>query len=186
MFAVVANGIQAICKTQRELDAILALYPYPKFQKCASRDDALKWLLMNKRDCDSLEITHYGNISKWGYLSIEYFITPNDIRYNLDMSRVGYIRVCPDDDTTVNVQGNIARIVVKNIQLDNDLIAHHCLAIRRIVKIIGQYVDLDIHVPDISVYLAITKYSGKHFVIKGLQKDLSLRCGGYGVTVDSY
>lgn len=40
MFAVVANGIQTICKTQRQLDYILAVYPYPKFKKCYTEEEA--------------------------------------------------------------------------------------------------------------------------------------------------
>jgi hypothetical protein len=57
------------------------------------------------------------------------------------------------------------------------------IAIRRILIILGTIIDVDVIVPDISVYLAATKYTGRNYMIKGLQKDIADRIGGVSFTV---
>ena len=57
------------------------------------------------------------------------------------------------------------------------------VAVRRILKILGEYADVDIIVPDISIYLAATKYTGKNYMVRGLQQDIQNRLGAVSFTV---
>lgn len=185
MFAVVANGIQTICRTQRALDRIIAIYPYPKFAKCKTIEEARAWIMRNTRVFDNMNHHHYGNTSSSGYATIRYEITGNSIIYNIDTKRVGYIRVPTDDkDVAVDSRFDKLNVVISNVVLRNDLITHHIIAIRRILKLLGDYIDVDIVIPDISIFLAITKYSGRNYIILGLQNDIAERVGALSLTIE--
>ena len=183
MFAVVANGIQAICKTQRQLDCIISIYPYPKFKKCSTEEEAREWLRWNSRKYTSLKHERYGNTSISGYARIEYFIDNVNTYYNIHTERVGYIRVQHESDIRVDSRRDLLKVKVLNSKLNNNLIMHHAIAIRRILRILGQYIDVDIVVPDISVFLALTKYNGNNYMIRGVQKDIATRLGAVSITV---
>lgn len=183
MFAVIANGIQTICKTQRKLDMILAVYPYPKFCKCATEEEGRAWLRQHSRGNFSSNVTKYGTTSQTGYAQVEYFIWNDTAYYNIDTSRIGYLRVVTGNDMSVDARANLIKVCIKNIHLNDMSIMSHCIAIRRILKVIGSFVDVDIIVPDMSIYLAATKYTGKNYMIKGLQRDIDSRLGGVSFTV---
>lgn len=183
MFAVVANGIQTICRTQRQLSSIIAVYPYPKFQKCATEEEAREWLRKNARSINSAIYDKYGNTSVWGFAQIEYFISQNNIYYNIDTRKLGVIRVRPASDVKVDARQELVKVKVCNVRLDDNLIESHVVAVRRILKILGEYADVDIIVPDISIYLAATKYTGKNYMVRGLQQDIQNRLGAVSFTV---
>jgi len=183
MFAVVANGLQTICKTQRQLDAIISLYPYPKFRRCNTIEDARKWIRENKRVTTSTRFSQYGETAITGYAVISYEIKDGFISYEIDTQRVGYIRIKVQDNVLIESRKDLLRVNCLNTKLDDQLIAHHAVAIRRILKLLGEFVDVDIVVPDISVYLALTKYSGRDFNIKGAQHDIASRLGAVSLTV---
>ena len=185
MFAVVANGIQTICKTQRQLDYILAVYPYPKFKKCYTEEEARNWIRVNKRQFNAIKYSKYGDTATFGYATIEYFITNNNIYYNIKTEKVGYIKIQADNDIKVDSRKSLLKVKVCNVRLDDSLIAHHIIAIRRILKLLGEYRDIDIVVPDISIFLALTKYSGNNYVIRGCQRDIASRLGAVSITINS-
>lgn len=183
MFAVVANGLATICKTQRELQFILAIYPYPKFQKCRTKEEASLWLRQNSRTFDSMNIEKYGDVSDNGYVTMEYFIVDANTYYNFYTEKVGRLRIHPAQGVAVDNRNELIKVKVYNSSLDTLLIQHNVVAIERGLNLIGEYVDVNIVVPDISVYLAITKYSGRDFRIQRLQRVLRNRLGAYSITV---
>lgn len=184
MFAVVANGIQTICKTQRQLDNILALYTYPKFQKFNREEDALKWIRQHSRVSWSNIYKQYGDTSGAGFLEIKYEIQNNTIAYNIDTEQLGYIGAISDDkDVAIRNGRTSIDIIVSNVVLDDLKISSHIIAIRRVLRLLGPYVDIDVLLPDMSVYLAITEYKGKNYIIRGLKQDIASRLGGVSFTV---
>lgn len=182
---MVANGLQTICKTQRQLDNILALYTYPKFAKFSKEEDALRWIRANTRGVCINNHKQYGDTANFGFVNITYSITDsNSIEYFVDTSQVGYISTYSNDnDVCIRSGRNSIAVVVNNVVLDDAKISSHIIAIRRILIILGQYIDVNIVVPDMSVFLAITKYKGKNYIIKGLQKDIAKRLGGVSFSI---
>lgn len=184
MFAVVANGIQAICKTQRQLDTILALYTYPKFEKFSNTEDAYKWIRDHSRVQYSSHYNQYGETMGIGFVSVTYSIKNNTIYYHIDTEQFGYLgAVSTDKNVAIRSGRNNMDVIISNIVLDDLKISSHIIAIRRIINILGEYVDVDITVPDMSVYLAITKYRGDNYIIRSLKNDLEKRLGGISFTV---
>lgn len=70
MYAVVANGICAICKTQSQLEAIIAVYPYPKFRKVYSEEEGREWIRRHNRSRNDYKFENYGNTFGSGYVSV--------------------------------------------------------------------------------------------------------------------
>jgi hypothetical protein len=184
MYALVANGIQAICKTQRKLETMIAIYAYPKFCKCNTEDEARAWIRKHSRPDYANKFSRYGTTSENGYAQVEYFISKECIYYNVDTSRLGFVKVCnKGNNTSIDARSNLIKVKISNIGVDDRSIVSHVIAIRRILIILGTIIDVDVIVPDISVYLAATKYTGRNYMIKGLQKDIADRIGGVSFTV---
>lgn len=184
MFAVVANGIQKICTSQRALDLIMAIYPYPKIAKCRNEEEAREWLRRHSRSSSSRNIKKYGDTANRGYASVEYFIYDNNIYYNIDTTLLGYLKIeNTADNVVIDARPNLIKVQITNLAVKDELIIGHVIAIRRILKIIGEFIDIDIVVPDMSIYLAATAYKGQNYMIKGLQKDIATRLGGVSFTV---
>lgn len=183
MYAIVANGIQTIVKTSEQLDVILGLFPYPKFQKVNTEVEGREWIRNNSRISYASDIRNYGETSKYGYAEIDYFISNNNIFYNVDTSKLGYIRVESSDNVLVDSRPELLKVKVLNVVLDNSLIAHHVIAIHRVLVLLGDYVDVSINVPDMSVYLALTKYTGTNYMIKRTQDLIKRRLASVSFTV---
>ena len=183
MYAVVANGIQTICKNQRALNAILAFYPYPKFANVANEEQARRWILAHSRHVKDMGLRKYGDTSVSGYASVQYAIEDGRIVYDIDTSRLGYIKIKGSEDAVIDSRKESLKIIVKGITLDDTVITHHIIAIRKILKLVGSYIDIDFVVPDMSIFLAATKYSGKNYNIIGLQRDIENRYGAVSFTV---
>ena len=69
------------------------------------------------------------------------------------------------------------KVKVCNVKLDNTLIAHHCIAIQNILRIFGNYINMELILPNISIYLALTKYTGTNFNIRNVQNNIESRFG---------
>lgn len=184
MFAVVANGFQGVCKTQRHLDMVLALYTYPKFRKVNTEEEAFKWIRENSRSFHSNRCVQYGNTASTGFLNVRYKIVDNRIEYNVDTNQVGFVNtINSNKDVIIRSGPNNFDVIIENVVLQDEKITSHIIAIKRILSVIGDYVDVNVMVPDMSVYLAITKYRGSNYIIQSLQRDIDNRLGGISFTV---
>lgn len=184
MFAVVANGVQEICHTQRQLDTILALYSYPKFKKFSKEEEAYEWIRQHSRVNYTSCYNQYGDTMGIGFVSVTYSISNNTIYYHVNTEKFGYLAVFSSDKNVAIRQGRESLdIVVSNVVLDDLKISSHIIAIKRILILLGSYVDVDITVPDMSVYLAITKYKGNNYMIHSLKNDFEKRLGGVSFTI---
>lgn len=183
MYAIVANGLQTICRTQQELDTYLSLYPYPKFTKVRDEDEGRQWLRQHSRIFNEYEFERYGDTSKYGYAQMRYCLQDNMVRYEIDTSKLGYLKVLPGKDTDVDSRAEHITAVIRDLNLKDELIAHHVIAIHNGLKIIGTFVDVDIVIPDVSIYLALTRYTGKNYILLNAQRELRERIGGVSYTV---
>ena len=185
MYAVVANGIQTICYNQRQLDNILTIYPYPKFAKVRDVDEGRAWLRQHTRGLNDYVFEKYGDTMCRGYASVSYKIHEDSTEYEIDTSKLGFIRIGEHKNVITDSRSDYLRVIVEGTNLNEDIIQHHVIAIRHIVKLLGEFVDLNIIVPDISIYLAIEKYTGKDYIIKSAQREFKNRLGCLAITVNN-
>ena len=183
MYAVVANGIERICKTQKSLDYILAIYPYPKFTVCRTEEEGREWIRRNQRGLHTRDVGNYGTTANNGFVTVDYIIYGNCIYYNIHLDKAGYLKLSEIPGVEVYNNRDFIKVKVSNVVLDDMMISHHVIAIRRILCILGDYIDVNIIVPDISVYIAVTSYRGSNYILKGAQKEIQSRLGGVSFTV---
>lgn len=188
MWAFIASGKTTICKTQSELQKLTMIYPYAKHKYFEFEGQALGWIRQNQRGVYGTRVKQFGGTATSGFIQIEYYIDGENIYYNLGLSKFGRTRVLPDDKEGILVDNRTELIKVKvvNTILNNMLIAHHCIAIQRILNILGEFVDVDFILPDMSIYIALTNYRGKDVTIKRIQDYISNRMGGVSYTVKDY
>lgn len=178
MYAFVSNEYRAIVYSQRQLDFLINVYTYPQFKKVDTVAEARQFFNQCNREFMSTGLSKYGKSLDIGYISIQYFIDGTNIYCNVDTKHFGFIKL---SDLPNNVKQDstydLLKLKICNVILDNSLIAHHCTAIANILKLFDRFVDIEIVVPDISVYLACTKYNGKNFSIRNLQSLITNRLG---------
>lgn len=188
MWAFIGSGKISICKSQVELNKLIAIYPYAKYQYCETESDCLIWFRRHQRGAYSTRPYKFGNIASKGYITVEYFIDGKNLYYNLDISKYGRILVVPDADEGIIVDNRkeLIKVKVENVILNDSLITHHLIAIQRLMYILGDYCDLEYILPDMSIYLALTAYSGKDATIRRIQDFIKNRLGGVAYTVKDY
>lgn len=180
MYAFVSNEYRGIVNTQRKLDFLMSIYSYPKFKKIQFPEEATKFFAQCDRDYIHGDIKHYGRRDEVGYVRIEYFIDGKNLFYNVYTDKFGFIKL---SQVPANVKQDasydLLKIKICNVNLDDTLIAHHCIAIQNILRLLDPYMNVELVLPDISIYLACTKYTGKNFAI---QNTISMIKNRYGNT----
>lgn len=184
MYAVIASGIVRIVGTAEEVNILSAIYPYAKIHYAKTMDEAQQWILENSRKKYNTRVQKYGNTAWTRYIQIKYYISNNSIFYNLDIRKFGRTRIPLQDGILVDNRSNFIKVKVLNTYLNNMLIQHHALAIKRILTLLGDYCDVDIIVPDMSIYIAMTDYSGKDRILKSVSMQIKKRLGGVSFTVE--
>ncbi len=180
MYAFVSNEYSAVVYSAAQLDFLTSVFSYPKFIKINSTAEAQKFFADNDRSFikDASKIKAYGKRDKVGYIKVNYFISNNSIYCNVDTQHFGFIRLRQvPKNVAIESSYSFMKIKFKNINLNDDLIAHHCLAISNILRLYPDTINIELVLPDVSVYLAITRYTGKNFSIRNLQSLISSRFG---------
>lgn len=186
MYVFIANGYKGIIESKQVLDVMASIYPYPKFRKVRTKQDALNFLSRYDRGEVQPNFDTYGDTDKYyGYAKIDYVIDKDDLFVTIDTSKVGFIRICNSTmlDTVIDNRPTMIRIRISGIKLNEDLISDHCVAITTILELLGGFVDVNIIIPDISIYLALTRYSGDNYIIKECQEVIRNRLGGVSLTI---
>ena len=184
MYAFISNEYKGIVHTQRQLDFLMSIYSYPKFAKVKDVNEARQFFKQNNREFIFANINKYGKDSDIGYIRISYLIDNNPIYVNVDTSHFGFIKL---DEIPNNVKQeatyDLLKLKISNVVLDNELISHHCVAITNILSLFDKYIHIELVLPDISVYLAITKYTGTDYSIKRAQSVCKNRLGKVFYTI---
>lgn len=184
MYAFVSNEYRAIVYTQRQLDFLCGIYSYPKFKMVNTIEEANQFFNSNIREFFTPSLNQYGKVDDVGYISIQYFIANNNIYANIFTKKFGFIKIRKvAHNVKQDASYDCLRICIQGVVLDNNLIAHHCLAINYILSLFDSNINVELILPDTSVYLACTKYKGKNFVIQKLQSYLTSRLGTVFYTI---
>jgi len=184
MYALVANGIATVCNSYRQLQALISLYPYPKFQKVMTKEEGRHWLRAHARKISSVSFDNYGDTATTGFVTVRYQIGEEGLSYQLDTRLAGFLKFHTEGEKVlVCSRSEEIDIWVTDVVLRDELIVHHVIAIRRVLRMLGEFVDVNIVVPDISVYLALTRYTGRNYEVKAAQRDIAKRLGAVAVTI---
>ena len=188
MYAVVAPGLAVVYTSWSDVERVKALYPYPKWIKTNSEEEAINWLKRNKYGRSLSSVYNYGNAFKNLHVYAKYKISTDCVYYVLDTSKVGSIRL-HNIDVLVYYKGNKIYIKLPNIKLSDEAIGSHMSAIHNLLTMLGPYIDVNIQLDHYSIFYALTNYTRNRIRPITLVRDLiNSRVGAvsYSFTVENY
>ena len=158
MYAVVAPGFSCIYSNWKDVERVKALYPYPKWKKCKTEEEAQEFLKRNTCSKKLKELYNYGSTFQDMYIDVKYRIAPDCVYYVLDTKRLGVVRLHADN-AIIEYKGTKIYIKLLNTKLSDESIAGHMSAIHNLLSIVGEFVDLNIELPNYSIFYCLTVYS---------------------------
>lgn len=158
MYAVVAPGFSCIYHNWSDVERIKALYPYPKWGKFSTEAQAQEFIKRNTCSKQLKEIYNYGNTLSTMYLDVKYRIGKDCLFYTINTKRVGTLRVSAPN-ALVEYRGSMIFVKVPNVKLSDESIAGHMSAIYSLLELVGEYVDVNIEIPNYSIFYCLTVYS---------------------------
>lgn len=184
MYAVVAPGLKGVYEDQKTIDRILALYPYTKFRKFQTEEECWRFLARYENNHGIDEIYNYGETFNTHFVTMEYFVR-DSLYYNFRTEKLGYIKVVYPNALVEN-RSNLIKVKLDNIVANNDSIFGHMIAIYHGLKIIGGFIDVNIVVPDHSVFYAVHSYTGNNRVIGRVKDLMRKRQGKVALTLKTH
>lgn len=182
MYAVVAPGLKGIYEDPKVIDKIVALYPYTKFRKFSTEEECWAFLERYENNHSIEEITAFGDTFNKHRVVMEYFIRSPNLYFNYDTSKLGTLRLVKDTAIIEN-RTNLIKAMMPNVIVDGDTIGGHIIAIYNGIKLLGDFIDVEVVVPDHSVFYAIRSYTGNNRAITRLKDYLKVRLGKVSVTL---
>lgn len=181
-YAVIAPGIHTVYDDYSSVERIMALYPYPKFRKFS--DEKLAWEFVRRHENKHAYtyINKYGDTFNKHFVKMEYFIGENSVYYNFRTQNLGYIKIISDKALVEN-RANLIKAELKNTSLNNEMITGHLIAIYHGLSLIGEFIDVDVTVPDHSIFYALMTYKGSNKVILRVLEQIRNRMGKLSVTM---
>lgn len=158
MYAVVAPGISAIYTNWKDVERIKSLYPYPKWQRVDSENQAEEWLRRNTYGWGLHTVNKYGNTMNDLYIDAKYQIFEDYLGIVYDTSKVGQVRI-PETRNVVAYLGDKIHVKVPDIYLSNESITGHMSAIYNVLNLVGDIIDINIELPYYSIFYSLTGYS---------------------------
>lgn len=159
MYAVVAPGLQGVFYQWKDVERIHALYPYAKWGKFTNETDVREFIKRNTSHHVVKQLYNYGDTLSDLYIDAKYRIGDNCLYFVFDTKRVGRLRLLAKD-SIVEYRGSKIYVKVLNIKLSDMTISSHMSAIYTMLKMLGDFVDVNIELPNFSIYYALTTYAG--------------------------
>ena len=175
MYAAVAPELNGIYASYDDVLRVLTLYPFAKVRKFQTEDECWAFInrYSNKHTLD--EVENFGDTFECR-VKMSYFIYDTSIYYNFDTSKIGTLHILSDTATVEN-RVNLIKATIPNMVLNPDKISAHVIAIYRGLRLLGDFVDVEVTVPDHSILYAVRSYSGTNRTIIRLKRLIDQRIG---------
>lgn len=182
MYAVIAPGIRGIYQDYKEVEQIRSLYPYAKFRKFRSEEECWTFLDRNENKHGLERITNFGDTFDRARVVMSYIIRPPNLYYNFITKGIGVLRI-DSSNSIVENRNDLIKVQLSNVIVDPEKIRGHIVAIYNGIKLLGDYIDVEVIVPDHSIFYAIHSYTGKDWTISKLNKHIRSRLGNVSITL---
>lgn len=182
MFAVVAPGLKGIYEDPATIDKILALYPYTKFRKFATEEECWDFLNRFENNRGVEVITNFGDTFDFQHVVMTYYIHNSNLYYNFDTKGLGTLRLSSDKAVIEN-RTNLVKAMLPNVIVNPNTISGHIIAIYHGIQLLGDYIDVEVVVPDHSIFYAMHSYTGDNRAIRRLRNYTAERVGKVSVTL---
>lgn len=182
LYAVVAPGVSGVYDNYAQVQRIMALYPYTKFRKVVNEEMGWNFIKRNQNLHNFTQLSKYGNTFDNACVKMEYFIGKESVYYNLYTRDAGELKFY-HKDALISSGNNLTMVEMPNIKLNRNLISGNLIAIYHGLDIVGDFIDVDITIPNHSIFYAISSYTGSSRVINRVQKKIQERLGAVSLTL---
>lgn len=183
-YAIVGPGISGVYDNWNRVNELAHLFPYCKYRKFETEDECWAFVYRFKYTKNNINFTKYGNTFSNLYVRMSYLMTADTMYFTYNTEHFGHIRL--DDIPGALIKHMAKCITVKipsNIELKDSTIISHLQVINRGVEILGDLIDVDIVVPDHSIYYALTAYTGMDGDICSIRNKITNRLAGVSFTL---
>lgn len=186
-YAVIAPGIHTVCDKWEDVERITKLYPYPKYRKFRTTEECWNYVERYAYRRVYTDLNKYGDTFDKLYIRMEYFIRKDRVYYNFYTKKCGYITLVSDDENIVIENSNgVIKVIYMNLNLSEDRIVDHVIAIYHGLKVVGEMIDVDILVPDHSIFYALMTYKGKNRQIMRVREYIDRRMAKVSVSMKNF
>lgn len=158
MYAIVAPGFSGVFTNWEDVERIRAFYPYPKWSKFYSEEDAHEWIRRNAYTSKSSYVYNYGDTFSNFHVDAKYRILKDCVLYRFDCKKVGNLRISVPN-ALVEYRGTTIYVKLNNTYLSDETVSGHMSAIHNLLSMLGDYVDVNIELPYYSLFYCLTVYS---------------------------
>ena len=157
MFAFVSNEYSAVVYSRQQLDIMLKRYSFPVFSYCETLEECYKFLREKARPQSyNQDKIKAGWKQSTAYIRVDYIADGECLYINAHTENFGpvYFDNLPSNVLTTHTY-DLVKIKVTGYPMDTNKISNHVCAVLYIINLFGPYLNLEILVPDISVYLGV-------------------------------
>lgn len=178
-YAIVGPGISGVYENWSKVEDLSKLFPYCKYRKFKTEEECWEFVYRNKYGKNELSLTKYGNTFENVFVRMSYIVRSDTMYFSYNTKHIGNIRLDPIPGALIEYTAHCIMVKMKSeILLDNSTILSHLQVINRGIEILGDLIDVDIVVPDHSIYYALTAYTGKDEYLKLMKDRLKNRLAG--------
>jgi len=159
IYAIVAPGYSLVTKDWGKVERAKALYPYPKWRKCYSEEEAQLFIKKNYVARPVKLIYNYGDTFQDLYVDASYRIGKDCLYFVFDTTRVGRLKLS-NPNVIVEYSGKVVYVKMPNIYLSEVSLSSHMSAVYNLLRTLGPNVDVNIKLEYFAVYYALTSYTG--------------------------
>ena len=182
MYAVVGPGVKGVYREIRDVNNILLIYPYAKFRKFQTERECWDYIHSHTPRRMLESITSFGRAFPVCRVIMTYYIHGERTYYNFNTKFFGTLRLTKPVDE-IDIRADRISACVNTPGLDNMSISSHLLAIQYGLILLGRLTDVEVIVPDHSIFYAIRSYTGTHGAPKRLREFIEGREGQVSVTL---
>lgn len=183
MYAVVAPGYQGIHPEIVEVKELLKIMPYLQFSKVKDEEEGFAYIRSHQTHRRLESVRDYGSTFPLCHVVMEYIIgLDGNLYYNFDTSKFGYVRIV-NDKAVLDQRPDRISAMLDNYVVDRNRISSHLVAIKAGLELIGELVDVEVLIPDYSIFYALRSYTGSNRFIKKIHKYLDERAGEVSITI---
>ena len=179
-YGIAGPGVRAVFRDWKRVEDIAAIIPYCSYRKFDTESAA--WDFVNRHGKKEFtgHLYKYGDTFDAPYLTLRYLIHDNTAYYSINTKHFGNIRI----DEPAQYRAHLVLVKKKFERLNPDNIQDNVDVIVGGVQLFAPFIDIDIIVPDHSIFYACTSYNGNDSRIKAAQEYLNNRIARVSYTME--
>lgn len=188
-YGFVSPGIRIVTSNYDEIRGLIKSEQYPNFRKFYKRWQAIQFVADNAMEFKLERLKKYGECFQSMYLTIEYFIQGSSVYYNIFTNRLGNVDLSEskrDPSMLIEKRNGIIMVEMKGMNLNPNLIISHAMAIQNVLRLVGSFVDVELIIPNHSIFYLINSYQGDFRPYTRFLEFIRARKGRLALTMENW